>query len=227
METHFEQQLDELKQRLLAMASHAETAVRQAIEALTTRNEELALAVNDSDVVLDRFEIEIDEMAIAILARAPLASQLRLVTVAMKISQNLERVGDEAAKVAKRARDLCKEPPLKHSAPIPEMARVALEMLKAALDSFVNHDAAAARAVIQRDREVDLLNKQVRHELEQLMKQNSETISRALHLLTAAKCIERIADHATNIAEEVVYLYEALDIRHMPKPARATPSENS
>lgn len=215
METHFEHELNELKQRLLAMASHAETAVRKAIEALSTRNEQLALAVKDNDAVLDRFEIEIDEMAIAILARAPLASQLRLVTVAMKISQNLERVGDEAAKVAKRARDLCKEPPLKHTAPVLDMASVALEMLKTALDSFVNHDPASARAVIKRDHEVDLLNKQVRHELEQLMKQNAETISRALHLLTAAKCLERIADHATNIAEEVIYLYEAQDIRHI------------
>lgn len=220
METHFEHDLNELKQRLLAMASYAEAAVRNAIEALVTRNEQLALMVKDNDTVLDKFEIQIDEMAIAILARAPLASQLRLVTVAMKISQNLERVGDEAAKVAKRARDLCKEPPLKHTAPIVDMAKVTLEMLKIALDSFVNHDPAAARAVIQRDREVDLLNKQVRHELEQLMKQDANTISRALHLLTAAKCLERIADHATNIAEEVVYLYEALDIRHT-KPAQS------
>jgi phosphate transport system protein len=217
METHFEHELDELKQRLLAMASHAETAVRQAVESLATRNESLALKVKDNDAILDRFEIEIDELAIALLARAPLASQLRFVTVAMKISQNLERVGDEAAKIAKRARDLCKEPPLKNAPDISAMATVALGMLKAALDSFVHHDPVAARAVIQRDREQDTLHKQVRRELEARMMEDPENVSRALHLITAAKCLERIADHATNIAEDVVYLCEAQDIRHMGK----------
>jgi phosphate transport system protein len=217
MERHFDQGLDELKQRLLAMASQAETAVRQAVEALTTRNDDLALKVKENDAILDRFEVEIDELAINLLAKAPLASDLRLVTVAMKISQNLERVGDEAAKVAKRARDLNREPPLKVQADVAGMAKTALEMLKAALDAFVNHDPAAARAVVQRDREVDLLNKQVRRALEQLMLENRENISPALNLITAAKCLERIADHATNIAEEVVYLCEALDIRHTGK----------
>ncbi|MCS7338530.1 MAG: phosphate signaling complex protein PhoU [Verrucomicrobiae bacterium] len=217
METHFEHELNELKQRLLEMASYAETAVRQAIEALTTRNEQLAVAVRDNDAILDKFEVEIDEMAIALLARAPLASQLRLVTVAMKISQNLERVGDEAAKIAKRARDLCRQPPLKAPPDLSAMATVALSMLKAALDAFVNHDPAAARAVIQRDIEEDTLHKQVRRELAKLMMENPENVNRALDLLTAAKCLERIADHATNIAEEVVYLYEGQDIRHMPK----------
>jgi phosphate transport system protein len=214
MERHFDQELDDLKQRLLSMASQAETAVRQAVEALTTRNDDLALKVKEDDTVLDRFEVEIDELAINLLAKAPLASDLRLVTVAMKISQNLERVGDEAAKVAKRARDLNRHPPLKVQVDVPAMAKTALEMLKAALDSFVNHDPATARAVVQRDREVDLLNKQVWRTLEALMLENRDNILRALHLMTAAKSLERIADHATNIAEEVVYLCEALDIRH-------------
>lgn len=217
METHFGHQLDELKQTLLAMASRAETAVRQAVEALTARNDTLAVRVKENDVVLDRFEIEIDERAINLLAKAPLASDLRLVTVAMKISQNLERVGDEATKVAKRARDLCNQPPLKTAPDLSAMAAVALTMLKSALDAFVNHDPAAARAVVARDREVDALHKQVRHELERLMMENPENISRALHLITAAKCLERIADHATNIAEDVVYLCEAQDIRHTGK----------
>jgi phosphate transport system protein len=224
MERHFDQELDELKQRLLAMASHAETAVRQAVEALTTRNDDLALKVKEDDVVLDRFEIEIDERAINLLAKAPLASELRFVTVAMKISQNLERVGDEAAKVAKRARALNAEPPLKTGVDLPAMAKIALEMLKAALDSFVHQDPAAARAVVVRDREEDQLNKQARRVLEGLMIENRDHVSRALNLVTAAKCLERIADHATNIAEDVVYLCEALDIRHTAKtPAAGTP----
>jgi phosphate transport system protein len=218
MERHFEQELDDLKQRLLTMASHAETAVQQAVEALMTRNEGLARKVREDDAILDRFEIEVDELAIHLLAKAPLASDLRLVTVAMKISRDLERVGDEAAKVAKRARDLSQQPPLKAAVDVPAMAKVALEMLKAALDAFVNHDPAAARAVIPHDREEDLLNKQVRRELERLMVENPENISRCLHLMVAAKSLERIADHATNIAEDVVYLCEALDIRHTKPP---------
>src|SRR5213594_3670584 len=133
---HFDIELDGLKQKLLAMASYAETAVTRAVRSLIERDHSLALQVKEQDRVLDQFEIEIDDLAIHLLAKAPLASDLRLITVAMKISQNLERVGDEAAKIANRARDLSQEPPLKHSVDIPAMARVAVEMLKQSLDSF-------------------------------------------------------------------------------------------
>src|SRR3982750_3874236 len=126
--------LDELKQKLLTMASHAETAVNGALRALLERDYELALRVKESDNVIDQLEVEIDDMAIHLLAKAPLASDLRLVTVAMKISQNLERVGDEATKIAKRARDLSQEPPLTLNLDLPRMARMSLEMLKSALD---------------------------------------------------------------------------------------------
>src|SRR5512141_3140994 len=137
MEHHFAQELSELKQQLLTMASHAETAVNRAIEALVTRDYDLALRVKEDDRVLDQFEIAVDELAIKLLAKAPLARDLRLVLVAMRSSQNLERVGDEASKVAKRARDLSKEPPLKLTVDLPKMAGLVLGMLKAALDSFV------------------------------------------------------------------------------------------
>lgn len=217
MEHHFDQDLNGLKQMLLTMASHAETAVNQALQALTNRDYDLALRVKDDDRMLDLLEIEIDELAIQLLARAPLATDLRLVTVAMKICQNLERVGDEATKIAKRARDLSKEPPLKISLDLPKMAGLALEMLKAALDSFVQRNADAARAVIPRDKEVDALNKQIHRTLAQQMAADTETISRCLNLMIVAKSLERIADHATNIAEEVVYLCEAQDIRHAGK----------
>src|SRR5580765_4024077 len=154
MESHFEMELGELKQKLLTMASHAETAVNEALRALIERDYELALRVKESDNVIDQLEVEIDDMAIHLLAKAPLASDLRLVTVAMKISQNLERVGDEATKIAKRARDLSQEPPLKVAVDLPRMAQLALNMLKSALDSFVHRDSAAARAVIPLDKEV-------------------------------------------------------------------------
>jgi phosphate transport system protein len=214
---HFDTELDSLKQKLLAMASHAETAINDAMRALSERNYDLALQVKANDKVLDQFEIEIDDLAVHLLAKAPLANDLRLITVAMKISQNLERVGDEAAKVAKRARDLSQEPPLKPVPDIPAMAALALEMLKRSLDSFVNHDPAAARDLIPRDKEVDRLNKQVHRELAHQMVADPETITRCLNLMIVSKSLERIADHATNIAEEVVYLCEAQDIRHAAK----------
>ena len=211
---HFEQELAELKNELLRMASHAEKAVTQAMEAWIRRDDELALRVCSEDKVVDRFEIEIDEFAIRLLAKAPLASDLRLITVAMKICQNLERVGDEATKIAKRARDLSQEPPLKLALPIPDMAALALQTLKGALDCFVNKDSASARALIPRDKQVDALNKDVHKQLATHMVQAPETIARGLHLMVISKSLERIADHAKNIAEEVVYLCDAEDIRH-------------
>jgi len=217
MERHFEHDLTELKEKLLTMASHAEKAVSDAVRALVDRNLELALEVRANDEILDHFEMEIDEAAITLLARAPLASDLRLVTVAMKISQNLERAGDEATKIAKRARDLAKEPPLKLSLPFAQMSTLALGLLKSALDAFVNRDSAAARALIPRDKQVNALHKEIQQQLIAHMKENPDYIARCLHFLVAAKSLERIADHATNIAEEVVYLYEATDIRHADK----------
>jgi phosphate transport system protein len=217
MQSHFEKELSDLKDKLLTMASHAETAVREAIQALTLRDETLARNVRQNDIVIDRFEVDVDEMAIQLLAKAPLASNLRLIMVAMKVSQNLERIGDEAAKIANRARDLSQEPPLKFAVDIPHLAELTLGMLKNALDAFVNHDPAAARALIPRDKEVDALNKQIYRELAQHMIESPDTIARCLNLMIVSKSLERIADHATNVAEEVVYLCEAQDIRHTGK----------
>jgi phosphate transport system protein len=223
MEHHFDTELNALKQKLLTMASHAENAVNRAVEALVTRNHDLAIQVKDDDTVLDQFEIEVDELAIHLLAKAPLANDLRLVTVAMKISQNLERVGDEASKIAKRARDLSAEPPLKLDLELPQMAALALDLLKTALDTFVNHDPAAARALIPRDKEVDALNREINGELTRHMMEDRDSIPRCLHWMIATRSLERIADHAKNVAEEVVYLYEAQDIRHTSKSAAGSP----
>src|SRR5208337_4523163 len=178
METHLEMELDGLKQKLLLMASHAETAVNQAVQALVQRDSDLALQVKENDRVIDQFEVEIDELVIQLLTKAPLATNRRLVTVAMKVSQNLERIGDEATKIAKRARDLAQEPPIKMNLDLPRIAVLALDMLKAALDAFVNRDPAAARAVIPRDREVDALNKQIHNALVQHMVEHPDTIAR-------------------------------------------------
>jgi phosphate transport system protein len=221
MEHHIDMELGELKEKLLMMASHAETAVNEAVRALVERDYDLALRVKDDDNVLDQFEVEIDDMVIHLLAKAPLASDLRFVTVAMKISQNLERVGDEASKIAKRARDLSEEPPVKINLDLPRMANLALSLLKGALDAFVSRDPAAARAVIPRDKEVDAMNREFNAQLAQHMMENPDTIKRCLSLIVVSKSLERIADHAKNVAEEVVYLCEAQDIRH-PRKTKAS-----
>jgi phosphate transport system protein len=218
---HLDMELGGLKQKLLTMASHAETSVNEAMRALVERDYDLAIQVKDNDRVLDQFEVDIDEVAIQLLAKAPLASDLRFVTVAMKISQNLERVGDEATKIAKRARDLAEEPPVKINLELPRMAALALDMLKTALDTFVNRDPAAARLIIPRDKEVDGLNKRTNQELAAYMAEHPDTIKRCLNFIVVAKSLERIADHAKNVAEEVVFLYEAQDIRHPAKDQAA------
>ena len=212
--THYAQEMERLKASLLAMASHAESAVARSIRALSERDDALARQVIQDDNVIDAFEIEIDDTAIHLLAKAPLATDLRLITVAMKISQNLERVGDEAVKIARRAIELNAEPQLKPYVDIPRMAAMSLEMLRDAITAFVNREPAKARAVIPRDVDVDNLNRQLHRELASFMVERPTTISRCLSLMVISKSLERVADHATNIAEEVVYLYEAVDIRH-------------
>lgn len=207
-------ELNRFKEKLLTMGSYAESAVSQAVQALSDRNDKLAQQVQDNDDIMDNFEIEIDETAIQLLSRAPLASDLRLITVAMKISQNLERIGDEATTIARRAIELNREPQLRAHIDLPRMARVALQMLKDSLDSFVNKQPEKARDVVPRDKEVDALNRQFQRDLSGYMLKDPSSISRCLNLMTVSKSLERVADHATNIAQEVVYLCEARDIRH-------------
>jgi len=224
MEIPFERELNELNERLLTMGSLAEQAVHRALQAFQTRDADLATRVRDADSALDRLEVEVDERAIVLLAKAPLARDLRLVTMAMKISQNLERIGDEAAKIAKRARALAHEPPVRIEVDLDPLALEARSMLKASLDAFVQRNPDTARSLIPRDQAVDATHKAIREKLIAHMQQHPEAIPQCLEILTAAKCLERIADHATNIAEDVVYLCEATDIRHMPKPAAPPPS---
>ena len=206
-----------LKEKLLTMASLAASSVQNAVKALVERNDDLARQVEQADDQLDALEVELDELAIVLLSRGPVASDLRLITVAMKITHDLERVGDEATTIARRAVDLNKEPQLKPYVDLPRMATMALEMLNDGLEAFVSRDTARARAVLPRDKDVDALHKQLQRELITFMLEQPNTITRCLHLMQISKRIERIADHATNIAEEVVYLYEGRDIRHTGK----------
>jgi phosphate transport system protein len=212
--SHHAEEITRLKERLLAMASHADSAVTRAMRALVDRDDALARQVEADDGILDRFEIEIDEAAIQILTKAPLATDLRLTTVAMKVSQNLERVGDEAVTIARRTIDLGTEPQLKPYVDLPRMSAMSLEMLRDSISAFIHREPDKARAVIPRDQDVDHLNRQLHRELSSYMVERPATISRCLHLMVISKSLERIADHATNMAEEVVHLYEAKDIRH-------------
>lgn len=212
--THYTEEMNRLKESLLAMASHAESALARAMRALVERDDPLAQSVIDDDNIIDQFEVEIDDIAIHLLAKAPVATDLRLTTVAMKISQNLERVGDSAVTIGRRVIDLDTEQQLKPYVDLPRMATMALEMLRDSISAFINREPDKARAVIPRDADVDLLNRQLHRELSSFMVERPANISRCLNLMTISKCLERIADHATNIAEDVVYLYEAIDIRH-------------
>jgi phosphate transport system protein len=214
MDSNFEMELDALRQKILVMASHAEKAVYQCVQSFARRDDTLAVSVHQDDEILDRLEVEIDEMIILILTKAPLAGDLRLIPVAMKMSQNLERIGDEATKIAKAARALATEPALKINFDIKTIADATINMLKDALNAFAHRDSSAARAVIPRDKEIDALNKSIYQTLVQYMTENPQTIGRCLNWIVAAKSLERIGDHAKNIAEAVVYLCEAEDIRH-------------
>ena len=189
--------------------------VRRALKALIDGNISLADQVIAADDEIDKLEVEIDDEAIRYMnLRAPIATELRLVIVGMKASHDLERVGDEATNIARRAVRLSAEPPLKPYVDIPRMSDIALEMLRDSLDCFLNGDANKAMAVVQRDSEVDVINKQLYRELTSYMIEKPDTISRALELMFISKSIERIADHATNIAEEMIFLMQAKDIRH-------------
>lgn len=222
--THYSEELAKLKESLLAMASHADSAVARAMRALTEHDDKLARQVEQDDDILDQFEIEIDDTAIHLLAKAPLATDLRLITVAMKISQNLERVGDEAVTIARRSQELSSQPQLKPYIDLPRMAAMSTEMLRDAITAFLRRDTELARSVVPRDTGVDDLNRQLHRELAGFMVEQPATITRCLWLMTISKSLERIADHATNIAEEAVYLYEAKDIRHAAsQPQRSHP----
>lgn len=211
---HLDQEIAGLKQKLLTMASNAETEVINAVKALVEHSDDLARGVQEKDSIVDQLEVEIDETAVHLLSKAPLATDLRFIIVASKIAQNLERVADEATTIARRTLELNQEPQLKPYIDIPRMAELAVDMLKVALDAFVNRESEKARAIIPRDKQVDQIHKQLQRELASYMVENPKTISRCLNLMVVSKALERIADHATNIAEEVVYLCEAEDIRH-------------
>ena len=220
MERHFDQELADLKEALLRMAGLAERSVSQSLKALVQRDHGLAKTVDEEDEQLDRLEMEIDDRCIKLLAlRQPIATDLRFITMAMKICSELERIGDQAVNIAHRAEELNKEPLLKPLVDIPRMAEHAQGMIHDSLNAFVYAKPELARQVVVRDERVDLLNRQLHRELTSFMIEDPHTITRCLNLMSVAHNLERIGDHATNIAEDIVYLYEGRDIRHQNESA--------
>jgi len=215
MGSHFHAELVLLKGELLSMASLVEQAMHGSIQALVERDEELAQKVISSDDAINMAEIKIDDFCLKLLAlHQPTAIDLRFITSALKIDNDLERMGDQAVNIAERALELIKEPLLKPLIDIPRMAELAQKMVKDSLDAFVHKDPDLAREVCRRDDQVDALNDQVFRELLTYMMQDPRTITRAVHLLLVGRHLERIADHATNIAEDVIYMVQGKIIKH-------------
>jgi phosphate transport system protein len=215
MQRHFDRDIEGLKDELLRMGAMVEDAINQSILALLERDSTIAEQVINSDDDIDRMEIDIDLHTIELIAKMqPAAVDLRFVSTIMKITPELERIADLAVDVCERAIELNREPQLKPLIDIPRLARISQEMVRHALDAFVKRDANLARAVIARDDEVDLLTEQSFRELLTYMLEDSRNISRAIRLTFVGKYFERIADGATNICEQVVYLVEGKMIKH-------------
>jgi len=219
----FEQELRTLRERLATMGTRAEEQIALAMKALTDRDDELARQVVKSDQVIDRDENDIDELAMQILAtRQPVASDLRFITMALKFVVDVERIGDLAAGIAKRALELNRLPPLDSKVDLARLATLAQKNLRAALDSFVKKDADAATAVITADIEIDRLNASLFAELIAHVATDPATVTRVLPLTSVCRYLERVGDHVKNLAEQVVYMVRATDVRHRPLPQPPT-----
>ena len=221
-------QIELLKRKLMTMAELAESSVQRAIESVVNRDSGLAAAAKEHDKAIDDLEMEIDELAIELLTTGRSAPEVRLLTVVMKIARDLERVGDEATTISRRAFDLNQDQLLQPSVDISDANDFALGMLKDALEAFTQADPVEARQIIARDKQMDATNKQIQRALTDYISKTPSAVQRCLNLMVISKSLERIADHATNIAEDVVYLYEGRDIRHTGKgkvrPAESDPN---
>jgi phosphate transport system protein len=215
MARHFHEELGALKQTVLAMGGLVEDQIRRVMRALVERDDAQARDVIDRDREVNAYENEIDEKCVELLAlHQPAAGDLRFITTAMKIVTDLERIGDQAVNIAQRAIELNQEPQLKPYIDLPRMAELAQAMVKESLDAFVARDTALARRVRAEDGAVDDLNHQIFRELLTFMMADPATIPRAIRLILIARFLERVADHATNIAEMVVFLVESRLVRH-------------
>lgn len=209
-------ELVKLRELLLRMAALVESAIRDSVRSLVDRDSELSRKVIKGDHEINALDVEIDEECIKLLALIqPMGSDLRFITTAMKITTDLERIGDNCVNIAERAIELNTEPILKPYVDIPNMAAIARGMVRDAIDAFINRDKKLAMDVIIRDDEVDEMNEAVFEELTAIMTRDPSTVSRATKITYISKYLERIGDHSTNVAEMVIYMIEGRIIRHM------------
>ena len=219
MERHLDQELKELNKGILKMGAYAEESIFKSVEALKNRDKELARSVIDNDNNIDKLELTVDERCIDLIARyQPMAKDLRFITTGMKINSELERIADIAVDIAQRTLEIVDKPLLKPLVDIPKLAAVAQNMVKVAIDSFVKGDIELAKKVMLSDPEADNLRNLIQKELvEDYMLKDASTAPRAVQLLLIARFLERICDHTTNIAEDVIYMVQAEVVRHHPE----------
>ncbi|HEV2178227.1 MAG TPA: phosphate signaling complex protein PhoU [Terriglobia bacterium] len=218
---HFEEQLDDLRKRLLEMGGLVESAIHRSVQALVEKDEALARQVQKDESRINQMEIEIDDLATGLLAlEQPVASDLRFITAAIKINNDLERMGDKAVNIAERAIALMPESQVTPIVDIPHLASLAESMVRKALDAFVKRDGDLARSVLVSDDAVDELRDAAFGELINHMQIDPSVVRQCVDLIFVARSLERIADHATNIAEDVLFLVEGIDVRHHHAEAR-------
>jgi phosphate transport system protein len=212
---HFVEELEQLKTKLLEMSSLVEAAIQRSVSAVIHKDRSAADEVFRNEARINDIEIEIDEFAVNLLAlQQPMAADLRLIIAALKINTDLERMGDLAVNIAQRARSLMEEPVIKPMIDIPHIAGLVQSMVRKALDAFVTRDAELARSVLASDDAVDNMRTACYHELVSFMERDPQNIKAALDLLAVTRNLERIADHSTNIAEDVLFLVKGVDVRH-------------
>jgi len=221
-------EIEKLRGMLLRMAGYVETSIKDSVHSLVDRDSDLAREVIEKDHEINAMDVAVDEECIKLLALTqPMASDLRFITTAMKITSDLERIADNSVNISERALELNKEPNLKPYVDIPHMGRIAQGMVRDAIDAFVRADRQLAWDVILRDDEVDDLNAAVIEELTAIMMRDSSAVQRAIKISYVSKYLERIADHATNVAELVIYLIDGKIVRHMKAPSDALDSKRS
>jgi phosphate transport system protein len=212
----YEHELRQLREQLLVMGSHVEKIIADSIQALLERDSKLAEQTIGTDKVVDRMEVELDGLCLQILARRqPVASDLRFITLVLKVVTDLERIADLGVNICERVQELSAEPQLKPYVDIPHMGREVQSMLREVLDAFVAKDAERARKVIERDQVIDALYAQVFRELLTFMMESAHNVYRATRLQSIAKYLERMADHTTNLAEMVIFMVDGQDVRHL------------
>jgi phosphate transport system protein len=215
MERHFDEQLQALKYQLMKMSALAESMIGDAVKALVERDESVLPVILQRETQVNRLQIEIDEMCLTLIAlHQPAAGDLRFIMGAAKTNADLERLADQAVNISDKAADLVKQPPLRPFVIIPEMATIARGMVRDSLHAFVNRDVNKARDVLVRDDQLDERKARITVELSEFMAKESSTVSRALALILISRNLERIGDHATNIAENTIFVVEGRDIRH-------------